>query len=199
MSGPPDDLRDLDRLLGGIRFEPRASLGPEIVGRLGEPGGGTGQPPGRRLRLAALAAAVLAAAAVALGPGAVWRPAALRVTVDRCCYDLDGGGEADDGVLVEAVRDDRVHRLRLYEDRDRSRSYTEGDLLRLDRGAAPAVHGGADSGLVTIERCCADLDGGGPEDDGLLVIGVPPDRIVMAAIFERGDPHRAEPWRAPLR
>ena len=29
----PDDLRDLDRALRAVRFEPRASLGPEIVGR----------------------------------------------------------------------------------------------------------------------------------------------------------------------
>ena len=41
------------------------------------------------------------------------------------------------------------------------------------------------AGLVTIEHCCLDFDGGGPADDGLLVIGVPPDRVVMAAIYER--------------
>ena len=32
------------------------------------------------------------------------------------------------------------------------------------------------AGLVTIEHCCLDFDGGGPADDGLLVLGVPPDR-----------------------
>ncbi|MBA3259286.1 MAG: hypothetical protein H0T68_07475, partial [Gemmatimonadales bacterium] len=53
--------------------------------------------------------------------------------------------------------------------------------------------------LVTIERCCLDFDGGGPDDDGLLVIGVPPDRIVMAAIYETGD--GGQPWfdRRPSR
>jgi hypothetical protein len=40
--------------------------------------------------------------------------------------------------------------------------------------------------LVTLERCCPDFDGGGPSDDGSLVVGVPPDRVVMAAISERG-------------
>jgi hypothetical protein len=40
---------------------------------------------------------------------------------------------------------------------------------------------------VTIEHCCLDFDGGGPADDGLVVIGVPPDRVVMAAIYERPD------------
>ena len=108
------------------------------------------------------------------------------VTVDRCCYDLDGGGDADDGVLILAERDDRVHRLRVYEDLDGSRSFTPADLVRLDRGAKPAVHGLAGKGIVTIERCCLDFDGGGPDDDGLLVIGVPPDRVLMAAIYETG-------------
>jgi hypothetical protein len=196
----PDDLRDLDRVLGGIRFEPRASLGPEIAGRAG----GSGEQPGRnggrsRFRLAALVAAALAAAAVTLGPRLPFLREAAHVTVDRCCYDLDGGGDEDDGVLVEAVPDRRVHRLRLYEDRDRSRTFTAGDVLRLDRGAEPAVHGSRAGGLVTIERCCVDFDGGGPSDDGLLVIGVPPDRVVMAAIYERRGDDGARAWRAPLR
>jgi hypothetical protein len=195
VTGPPDHLRGLDRALEGIRFEPRASLGPEIARRARDPGPAGHQP--RRFRMAAFAAAAAAAAAFALSPGI--RRGAGPVTVDRCCYDLDGGGEADDGVLIEAIRDDRVRRLRLYEDRDRSRSYSTGDLLRLDRGPVPAVHGSGDSGLVTIERCCVDLDGGGPSDDGLLVIGVPPDRVVMAAIYERRGPPDARDWRAPLR
>jgi hypothetical protein len=108
------------------------------------------------------------------------------VTVDRCCYNLDGGVELDDGVLVVAERDARVHRLRIYEDLDGSRSFTPGDLVRLDRGSEPTVHGVAGGGLVTIEQCCLDFDGGGPDDDGLLVVGVPPDRVVMAAIYETG-------------
>ena len=69
-------------------------------------------------------------------------------------------------MLIEAERDDRVHRLRLYEDRDGSRTFTAGDLLRLDRGGEPAVHGPRASGLVTIERCCLDFDGGGPAMTG---------------------------------
>ncbi len=47
------------------------------------------------------------------------------------------------------------------------------------------MHGASAAGLVTIEHCCVDFDGGGPADDGLVVIGVPPDRVVMAAIYER--------------
>jgi hypothetical protein len=111
---------------------------------------------------------------------------ATAATVDRCCYDLDGGGDADDGVLILTQRNAQVHRLRVYEDLDGSRSYTPGDLVRLDRGAKPAVHGLAGEGIVTTEQCCVDFDGGGPDDDGLLVIGVPPDRVLMAAIYETG-------------
>ncbi len=198
MSELPDDLRDLDRALRAARFEPRASLGPEIAGRARRPAEGIAHFRRRsRPVLAALAtAAALAAAVFALGPYSARH--SQRVTVDRCCYDLDGGGVPDDGVLIEAQRDDRVHRLRVYEDRDRSGTYTSADLLRLDRGREPAVHGPGVGGLVTIERCCLDFDGGGPSDDGLLVIGIPPDRVVMAAIYERREGPGGT-WRAPLR
>jgi hypothetical protein len=187
MTELPDDLRDLDRRLRSVRFGTRPSFGPELLGRLrrgDEPSG----PARRRVpRPWVAAAAVLLTAGSALtlarfGPLA----AGDAVSIDRCCYDLDGGTKADDGVLVLAERDARVHRLRVYEDLDRSGSYTPGDLIRLDRGAAPAVHGFAGKGLITIERCCLDFDGGGPDDDGLLVIGVPPDRVLMAAIYETG-------------
>jgi hypothetical protein len=115
------------------------------------------------------------------------------VAVDRCCYDLDGGGDTDDGVVVFAERDAKVHQLRIYEDLDRSGGFTAGDLVRLDRGGSPAMHEAAVAGLVTIEHCCLDFDGGGPADDGLLVIGVPPDRVVMAAIYERPAGAEARP------
>jgi hypothetical protein len=172
---------ELDRALRGISFRPRESLGPEVLGRLrrGERSKGAGAPRRRRPVLAAIAAGLVLVGAVALavrGPGSV--------EVDRCCYDLDGGGEADDGVLIHAERDARVHRLRVYEDRDGSRRYSAADLIRFDRQGEPTIQGPPVPGLITIERCCLDFDGGGPEDDGLLVIGVPPDRVVMAAIYE---------------
>lgn len=184
MSGP-DDLpseESLDRELRQVAFRPRASLGPEILGRLrsGERPTGAGAPGRRSRRLTAIAAALVVATAGAL---ALHMPG--TVVVDRCCYDLDGGGEADDGVVVLAGRDARVHQLRIYEDLDASGSFTQGDLVRLDRGGSPAMHRASTDGLVTIEHCCLDFDGGGPADDGLVVIGVPPDRVVMAAIYER--------------
>jgi hypothetical protein len=119
------------------------------------------------------------------------------VVVDRCCYDLDGGGQQDDGVLIVAERDARVHRLQVYEDRDRSHRFSPGDVIRLDRGSAPAMGTGATGGLVTTRHCCIDLDGGGPDDDALLVIGVPPDKVVMAAIYEEGRPGRRGHGSAP--
>ena len=185
MTEMPEDLRDLDRKLRSVRFGPRASFGPELLGRLRR----SDQPVGRgqvglRPQLATAAGAVLTAGAVLALASFVSLTGTHAVTVDRCCYDLDGGGDTDDGVLVLAERDDRVHRLRVYEDLDGSRSFTPADLVRLDRGATPAVHGLAGEGIVTIEQCCLDFDGGGPDDDGLLVMGVPPDRVLMAAIYE---------------
>jgi hypothetical protein len=194
----PPELVEIDRDLRGIRFQPRASLGPEVLGRLrrGERSKGAVPPRRRRPTLAALAAVLVAAAGAALalrGSG--------NVVVDRCCYDLDGGGETDDGVVVFAQRDAKVHQLRVYEDLDGSASFTTGDLVRLDRGGTPSMQEAAAAGLVTIEHCCLDFDGGGPADDGLLILGVPPDRVVMAAIYERaaGDNRPAGSTGFPLR
>lgn len=180
--GMPPELEEMDRALRGVGFRPRASLGPEVLGRLrrGERSKGAVSPRRRRPALAAVAAALVLAAGAALtlrAPGGV--------VVDRCCYDLDGGGDADDGVVVIGQRDAQVHQLRIYEDLDGSGGFTAGDLIRLDRGGSPAMHEASAAGLVTIEHCCLDFDGGGPADDGLLVLGVPPDRVVMAAIYER--------------
>lgn len=181
-SDPPPDLEALDRSLRGIRFEPRASFGPELLGRLrhGERPKSTIRPPRFRSALLALAASLI----VAAGSVLLLR-SAHHVVVDRCCYDLDGGGDADDGVTLVAERDSRVHRLRVYEDSDRSGAFSPGDIVRLDRGGEPAMRESAGGRLVTVEHCCLDFDGGGPADDALLVIGVPPDRVMMAAIYER--------------
>jgi hypothetical protein len=193
----PDDLRDLDRALRAVRFEPRASLGPEITGRAGR--GESPTPPGRGRRgLAAAAALAAGLAAVLLGLPSLRRGA--PVTVDRCCYDLDGGGAADDGIRVVARRDAEVQRLWIYEDLDRSGGLTPGDVVRLERGGAPALAKAGARGLVTREHCCVDFDGGGPADDGVLVIGIPPDRVLMAAIYERERlPPSGAPARFPLR
>lgn len=183
----PDDLRDLDRKLRSVRFRPGASFAPELLGRLrrgDQPSGSGRRELSRYLGTAAVAVLTAGGALVLANIGSLTHADA--VTVDRCCYDLDGGGAADDGVLIAAERNARVHRLRVYEDLDSSSSYTPGDLVRLDRRGDPAMHQPGAAGLVTREHCCVDLDGGGPDDDALLVIGVPPDRVMMAAIYETG-------------
>ena len=180
--GVPPELAELDGALEGVQFEPRASLGPEIAGRVRQGERSTGAVPPRR------GPAVLwaAAAALVVCAAGLWTTRGVpKVTVDRCCYDLDGGGVADDGVVLLARRDAEVRRLRVYEDLDGSRDFSHGDLIRLDRGPTPAMHRALDGGLVTTDHCCLDFDGGGYADDGLLVIGVPPNRVVMAAIYER--------------
>lgn len=175
---PPAELRQLDQALAGIRFRPRDSLGAEIAGRARAGGAPEGGRSGFPRRLPLLAACL---AGLVLAGWAGWTRT--LVTVDRCCYDLDGGSERDDGVLVLARRNEEIRRLAVYEDRDGSRSYSEGDVLRFSRGPVPTVLE-ATGDLVTTHHCCLDFDGGGPEDDGLLVVGVPPDRVMMVAVYE---------------
>ncbi len=176
----PPDLDALDRTLGGIRFRPRDSLGVEVAGRLRRGGQWEGDARPRRTRRPLVMLVAFATAALALW--VVWSRTA--VPVDRCCYDLDGGVDPDDGVLVVADRGERVRRVAVYEDADGSRSFTEGDRVRFARGSSPTLVGPGSGPLITIRHCCTDFDGGGPPDDGLLVIGVPPDRVMMAALYE---------------
>jgi hypothetical protein len=187
MSQPGDDLNELDRQLQAIRFEPRASLGAEIAGRARreEP-----RPPTRAnavRRILAIAGVVTVTAVGSI----LWRVTAGThgvSAVDRCCQDLDGGGAADDGLLVVARRGSEVRRLAIYEDRDGTRSFTPGDALRFDRRGRPTIAMPLLAGERTMEFCCVDYDGGGRSDDALMVVGLPPDRITMAAIYEREGP-----------
>ncbi len=176
---PPAELRELDQALAGIRFRARDGFAAELAGRAGR---SEASLPRERAVWRRRTAAAACAAGLAIAAWAGWRGRV--VTVDRCCYDLDGGIDRDDGVLVLARRNEAVRRLAVYEDLDGSRSYTEGDLLRFTRGAEPTVLDPAAAGLVTTQHCCLDFDGGGPDDDGLLVVGVPPDRVMMVALYE---------------
>jgi hypothetical protein len=191
VSGVPEHLGDLERRLRAVRFAPPSSFGAELAGRVRR---GEAPRPRSGSRSTVLLVAGFAAALAGLAVGVASLMSRAVVTIDRCCYDLDGGGVADDGIRIQARRNAEVQRLWVYEDADRSGSLTSADVVRLERGRTPALDEAGLAGLVTRERCCLDFDGGGPADDGLLVIGVPPDRVVMAAIFER-----REHARLPLR
>lgn len=189
---PPEDLRELDAMLRQVQFEPRASLGAEIEGRHRR--GERPRPSSPRIGRFSAAAALLSA-----GIAALWliviQPQN-HLTIDRCCQDLDGGGEADDGVRVISKGGTEVKYLQVYEDLDGSGSYTPGDRIRYERRAAPALTGTIAPGAQTVELCCLDYDGGGPDDDALMIVSFPPDRITMAAIIERGE---GQQHPAPLR
>jgi hypothetical protein len=178
---PPADVQEVDRLLRQVRFQPRNSLEPELLRRVSR-----GEPPqlkpgpSRFRRLAPIALALGIAAALGLWSITPEKP----MVIDRCCYDLDGGGLADDGALIIADRNGRVHRLSVYEDRDASGTLTLADTVRLERTGAPIPEEFLAAGLTRIRHCCQDFDGGGPPDDELLVIATPPDRVHTAAIYE---------------
>jgi len=187
----PDRVRDLDNALRDLPLGPRASLGAEIAGRFR---GGERAPkePRRRLRGALVwggfAASVILCTAIAARRGyiPVLDRFAATQTVDRCCADLDGGGRADDGVLVETVRGHRVLGLRMYEERDADGIWSPGETIRFSRRGAPALQApGSPDALVTRSVCCSDYDGGGKADDGVLVLASQSGDVLMAALFDR--------------
>jgi hypothetical protein len=178
------DPRDVERLLEAVRFEPRPSLGPELMGRYRR---GEAPPVTRRgpHRLPGFGFFLALASMLVLQVADV--PSRITV-VDRCCQDLDGGGPADDGLLVVTRWGTTVTRLAIYEDVDGSGNYTPGDPIRFDRGEEVVLSGPLTEGEFTREFCCLDFDGGGRHDDALVVVGTAPDRITMAAIYESQGP-----------
>jgi hypothetical protein len=53
-----------------------------------------------------------------------------EVLRDRCCQDHDGGERADDGLLTISRPGERVAVVVVYEDVDRSGTFTPGDIIR---------------------------------------------------------------------
>ncbi|HSR91625.1 MAG TPA: hypothetical protein VLK88_09985 [Gemmatimonadales bacterium] len=178
------DPRDLDALLGQIQFRPRASLEGEVAGRWARGDRPTPNPTPVTGKLIWLGLMLLLLGAVLYLVQTEFGLAQVR-TVDRCCEDFDGGGSRDDGMLVVSRRGSDVQRLAIYEDLDGSRSYTVGDALRFDRSGRPSLQQPLTAGMRTFELCCRDYDGGGPADDAVVIMALPPDRIAMAAIYER--------------
>lgn len=196
---PPPELAALDAELRGLRFEPRASFGPELLGRL-RAGEADVRPIASRWRFASWPLAAAAAAVVAFVTGAAitgaWRPmldAARGVaTIDNCCFNYDAETEDDDGLYVESLRGDRIRRLVIYEDRDGDRRFSAADGIRFERTGALTLAVPDDDALVARRFCCLDYDGGGPKDDGLLVVNRPGGGVVLAALFEMAGGTTAE-------
>jgi hypothetical protein len=188
----PPGLEGIDAALRGVRLEPRASLGPEIAGRAARGERARARVPrfnpGRRFWTATAAAAVVVLTTAA-GARAGYVPfldsLAATQTTELCCQDLDGVGGADDGVVVETVAGRRVRRLMLYEEHDRDRAWTPGELVRFARhGALSLTTLRLNSHLVTREFCCSDYDGGGDADDGLIVVASASGEVLMAALYD---------------
>lgn len=78
---------------------------------------------------AVFALATLTLAAERLRPGS---PVMVGDTghQDICCWDLDGGGRSDDGVMTRSSAGELLDCVVLYDDLDRSRSFTPGDAVR---------------------------------------------------------------------
>jgi hypothetical protein len=68
---------------------------------------------------------------------------------DICCWDLDGGGRSDDGVMTRSSAGELLDCVVLYDDLDRSRSFTSGDAVRYmsrSESCAPFASGRDDGG-----------------------------------------------------
>jgi hypothetical protein len=50
--------------------------------------------------------------------------------VDRCCFDLDGGGEADDGIFVISRGGTDILVAIIYEDPDKDKKFDDRDIVR---------------------------------------------------------------------
>lgn len=175
----PDHLKKLERLLRLARFNPRASFQAELLGRVrrGEKPAGSRRAsfsPGRMAAVLAGLAAVFGF--ILLQPGS-------QITVDRCCFDLDGGGTADDGARISGLQRGPFH-ISVYEDRDGSGDLTAPDIVRFERTGTPELALLASPGIARIQHCCQDFDGEGPADDGIFVLVTPPDRVHTAAIYQ---------------
>jgi hypothetical protein len=186
----PAELEALDAALRAIELKPRASLGPEIAGRLaaGEgmrPAAGGGMPR-PRVRVAAAAAVLILATSLMWGglePGPDLREE--TSTIDRCCQDLDGGGVADDGILVESIKGEKVSHLVVYEDQAHQGRWTPANVVRYERrGSSPAFRAPRPvAGMKVHQFCCGDYDGGTDHDDGVIVILSDSNDVLMAAVF----------------
>ena len=50
--------------------------------------------------------------------------------VDKCCFDLDGGGERDDGIFVISRGGTEILVAIIYEDPDKDKKFDDRDIVR---------------------------------------------------------------------
>jgi hypothetical protein len=173
-------------------------------------GGRQGPQPRLRLRPAmwfAGAAMVLAVLGILAklhvlekGAGSVGAEPGVRIQ-DLCCWDLDGGGPGDDGVLTVTLTGERVVALTLYEDGNRSGGLTTLDPIRY--GSMQAIlassgdegtelpRGVAQEPVIVRDFCCADYDGGGPADDGVFTLNRAGEVVESVVLYEDSDRSRS--------
>ncbi len=79
---------------------------------------------------------------------------------DICCWDLDGGGRSDDGVMTLSSAGELLDCVVLYDDRDRSRSFTQGDAVRyISRPESCAPLAGIDEDRIRLANLAMDMGG----------------------------------------
>ncbi len=105
----------------------------------------------RRMRAAAtgLALLTMVALTLTLRRRTDTPPSGDTARHEVCCWDLDGGGRGDDGVMIVSHAGEQLDCVVVYDDRDGSRSLTPGDLIRYaSRSAGCELPPGARAGLV---------------------------------------------------
>lgn len=73
--------------------------------------------------------ALSATGAQAQGGGAAPQQQSAATLVDRCCFDLDGGGKSDDGVFSVTLKGDVLLAL-IYEDPDGNKTFEGKDEIK---------------------------------------------------------------------
>jgi hypothetical protein len=193
-------------VLAGSGLASDEAEGPRLTARFASTAWSAGLDGRHRAaRLAAAGIGLAAAlAAVLVGIRSVGQPGAVKGEAklqDLCCWDLDGGGPGDDGIVTVTLSGQQVVGVTVYEDRNGSGSLTEEDPIRF--AAAPGSPSGAgnagvstDSGslqdaapLELRDVCCADYDRGGPADDGVMTVSRA-DVVVQVALYEDEDASR---------
>lgn len=120
---------------------------------------------------------------------------------DACCWNLDGGGPGDDGVVAVTLAGERVVALALYEDSNGSGSLSTQDPIRYGslqavpattwQGRAEASESPSRDEEIVRDFCCADYDGGGRADDGVLTWSRADELVERVTLYEDEDGSRS--------